>query len=154
MALRRRIPALQPSGLRWGGDRPELHHHREVIRVTVMTFRRQTTILTGPLMRTTIDVLAVLAIVANAVVYGTDVFGAIVLRPALAAVDDRVLTQLLGPVHHVADRRFPAIGAGGLLAAVAMTALAAAGGQWVSNGAGGIATLARLGFLGVYARMR
>lgn len=29
---------------------------------------------------------------------GTDVFGAIVLRPAIASVDDRTLTQLLGHV--------------------------------------------------------
>jgi hypothetical protein len=43
-----------------------------------------------------IEVLAAVAISANAVVYGTDVFGAIVLHPAIAAVDDRALTQPLG----------------------------------------------------------
>ncbi len=42
----------------------------------------------------------------NAAVYGTDVFAAIVLRPAIAAVDDRTLTQVLGHVHRIADRRF------------------------------------------------
>lgn len=104
-------------------------------------------------MNTVIDLLAILAIVANAVVYGTDVFAAIVLRPAIAAVDDRVLTQLLGHVHRVADRRFPVIGAGGLVAAVAVTALAAASGRWVSSAAGALATLALLAFLGVYARV-
>ena len=46
-------------------------------------------------MRTLVEILASLAILANAVIYGTDVFGAIVLRPAIAAVDDRTLTQLL-----------------------------------------------------------
>ena len=71
-------------------------------------------------MRTLVEIFASLAILANAVIYGTDVFGAIVLRPAIAAVDDRTLTQLLGHVHRIADRRFPAIGAGGLIAAVAM----------------------------------
>ena len=50
-------------------------------------------------MRTLIEILAALAILANAVIYGTDVFGATVLRPAIAAVDDRTLTQLLGHVH-------------------------------------------------------
>jgi hypothetical protein len=88
-------------------------------------------------MRTLIEALAGLAILANAVVYGTDVFGAIVLRPAIAAVDDRTLTQLLGHIHRIADRRFPAIGAGGLIAAVAMTAVAAASEHWVSAAAGG-----------------
>ncbi len=56
-------------------------------------------------MRTLTEILAGLAILANAVIYGTDVFGAIVLRPAIAAVDDRTLTQLLGHVHRIADRR-------------------------------------------------
>jgi hypothetical protein len=41
-------------------------------------------------MRILIEFLAGLAIATNAVVYGTDVFGAIVLRPAVAAVADRV----------------------------------------------------------------
>ena len=50
-------------------------------------------------MHTAIQLLAGLAILTNAVVYGTDVFGAIVLRPAIAAVDDRTLTQLLGHAH-------------------------------------------------------
>ena len=72
-------------------------------------------------MRTPIEILASLAILANAVIYGTDVFGAIVLRPAIAAVDDRTLTQLLGQIHRIADRRFPAIGAAGLIAANSST---------------------------------
>jgi hypothetical protein len=100
-----------------------------------------------------VEVLAGLAILANAVIYGTDVFGAIVLRPAIAAVDDRVLTQLLGHIHRVADRRFPAIGAGGLIATVAMTALAAASGHSVSAAAGALATLALIGFLVIYNRI-
>jgi len=102
-------------------------------------------------MDTLIEVLASLAILANAVIYGTDVFGAIVLRPAIAAVDDRTLTQLLGHVHRIADRRFPAIGAGGLIAAVAMVAVAS--GRWVSAVAGVLATLALIVFLAIYARV-
>jgi hypothetical protein len=104
-------------------------------------------------MRTLIEILAGLAILANAVIYGTDVFGAIVLRPAIAAVDDRTLTQLLGHVHRIADRRFAAIGIGGLIAAVAMAALAAASGHWVSTAAGAFASLALIVFLGIYTRI-
>ena len=100
-----------------------------------------------------IEVLAGLAILANAVVYGTDVFAAIVLRPAIAAVDDRTLTQLLGHIHRVADRRFPPIGAGGLVAAIAMAALAAAGEHWVSAAAGALTALALIAFLAVYTRV-
>jgi hypothetical protein len=49
-------------------------------------------------MRTLIEILAGLAILANAVIYGTDVFGAIVQRPAIASVDDLALTQVMGHV--------------------------------------------------------
>ncbi|MEZ0291054.1 MAG: hypothetical protein ACAH82_00865 [Solirubrobacteraceae bacterium] len=91
-------------------------------------------------MRTLIEVLAGIAILSNGVIYGTDVFGAIVLRPAIAAVDDRTLTQLLGHIHRIADRRFPAIGASGLIAAMATAALAGASGHWVSTAAAALAT--------------
>jgi hypothetical protein len=104
-------------------------------------------------MRTLIEILASLAILANAVIYGTDVFGAIVLRPAIAAVDDRTLIQLLGHIHRIADRRFPAIGAAGLIAALATAALAGASGHWVSAAAAGLATLALVIFLALYNRV-
>ena len=104
-------------------------------------------------MRTLIEILAALAILANAVIYGTDVFGAIVLRPAIAAVDDRTLTQLLGHVHRIADRRLAAISVGGLIAAVATAALAAASGHWASTAAGALAALALIAFLGIYTRV-
>jgi len=104
-------------------------------------------------MRTLIEVLASVAILANAVIYGTDVFGAIVLRPAIAAVDDRTLTQLLGHIHRIADRRFPAIGAAGLIAAMATAALAGASGRWVSAAAAAVATLALVIFLTIYNRV-
>ena len=104
-------------------------------------------------MRTLVEILASLAILANAVIYGTDVFGAIVLRPAIAAVDDRTLTQLLGHIHRIADRRFPAIGAAGLIAAMATAALAGASGHWVSAAAAALATLALVIFLAIYNRV-
>lgn len=104
-------------------------------------------------MSTFIEILAGLAILANAVTCGTDVFGAIVLRPAIAAVDDRTLTQLMGHVHRIADRRIAAISIGGLIAAVAMSPLAAASGHWVSTATAALATLALIIFAGVYTRV-
>jgi hypothetical protein len=104
-------------------------------------------------MRTLIEVLAGLAILANAVIYGTDVFGAIVQRPAIAAVDDRTLTQSLGRIHQIADRRLKAVTIAGLFAAMATAAVAAATGHWVSAAAGGLATLAILAFIGIYTRV-
>ena len=47
--------------------------------------------------------LIVAALVATAVIYGTDVFAAIVLRPALAHVDDRALTAMTGYMNDYAD---------------------------------------------------
>ena len=104
-------------------------------------------------MRTLIEVVASLAILANAVIYGTDVFGAIVLRPAVAAVDDRTLTQLLGHIHRIADRRLRAITIAGLITTVATAALSAASGHWVSTAAGALATLALIIFIGIYNRV-
>ena len=50
---------------------------------------------------------ALIAVLGTAVVYGTDVFCAIVLRPALASVDDRALVAVTGRVHRYGDRRMP-----------------------------------------------
>jgi hypothetical protein len=104
-------------------------------------------------MRTLIEILAGLAILANAVIYGTEVFGAIVQRPAIAAVDDRTLTQALGHIHRIADRRLKVITISGVIAAVATAALAAATGHWVSTAAGALATLALITFIAIYTRI-
>jgi len=80
-------------------------------------------------MRTLIEIIVGLAILANAVIYGTDVFGAIIQRPAVAAVDDCTLTQVMGHIHRVADRRLAVFSIG---AAAVTAALAAATGHWAS----------------------
>jgi hypothetical protein len=104
-------------------------------------------------MRALIDILAGLAILASAVIYGTDVFGAIILRPAIAAVDDRTLTQLLGHIHRVADRRLAAVSIGGLIAALAATVAAAATGHWGSTAAAAVAVAALIIFVVIYNRV-
>jgi hypothetical protein len=67
---------------------------------------------------------ALAAIVSTGVVYGTDAFCALVLRPALARVDDATLTAIMGNVHRYGDRRMPAPG---IVAAVASVTAAVAG---------------------------
>jgi hypothetical protein len=104
-------------------------------------------------MRTLIEIIAGLAILANAVIYGTDVFGAIIQRPAIAAVDDRALTQVMGHIHRVADRRLAVVSIGGLIAAAVTAALAAATGHWVSTAAGALATLGLITFAAIYSRV-
>ena len=51
------------------------------------------------------QVLIVISVLAGGIIYGTDVFSAIVLRPALALVDDRTLVSAMGRVHDFGDRR-------------------------------------------------
>jgi hypothetical protein len=70
---------------------------------------------------------ALAAIVSTGVVYGTDAFCALVLRPALARVDDATLTAIMGNVHRYGDRRMPAPGILGVVAAVASVTAAVAG---------------------------
>ena len=67
---------------------------------------------------------ALIAVLGTAVVYGTDVFCAIVLRPALASVDDRALVAVMGSVHRYGDRRMPVPGVLGIVGAAASAVLA------------------------------
>jgi hypothetical protein len=70
------------------------------------------------------QLVALLAIVSTGIVYGTDAFCALVQRPALARVDDATLTVVMGNVHRYGDRRMPAPGILGLIAAAVASVLA------------------------------
>jgi hypothetical protein len=72
----------------------------------------------------------VIALLGTAVIYGTDVFCALVQRPAVAAVDDRALVAVMGNVHRYGDRRMPAPGVIGTVAALVGAILAAVAGRW------------------------
>jgi hypothetical protein len=95
----------------------------------------------------------IIAITATAVVYGTDVFCAMVLRPALARVDDRALTAVTGFIHHYGDRRMPVPGAIGGVAAAASVTLAALAAQWAQVIAAGVAVALLLTWLLLYTRI-
>ena len=75
-------------------------------------------------------VAALIGVLGTAVVFGTDVFCAMVQRPALARVDDRALVAVMGYVHCYGDRRMPIPGVIGMVAAATSAALAAAAGRW------------------------
>jgi hypothetical protein len=75
-------------------------------------------------------ILALIAVLGTAVVYGTDVFCAVVQRPTLVVVDDRALVAVMGNVHHYGDRRMRVPGVLGGVAAIASAALFAVAGQW------------------------
>jgi hypothetical protein len=96
---------------------------------------------------------AVIAVMGVAVVYGTDVFCAVVLRPALARVDDRALTAVTGYVHRYGDRRMPIPGVIGVAAAAASAALAALAADWARAIPAGIAVVLLLVWLLLYTRV-
>lgn len=96
---------------------------------------------------------AVIAVLATAVVYGTDAFCAIVLRPALASVDDRVLVAVTGSVHRYGDRRMPVPGIVGILATVTSAVLAAVAALWAQAVAAGAALVLLLVWLALYVRV-
>jgi hypothetical protein len=99
------------------------------------------------------QVLIVVSVLACGIIYGTDVFSAIVLRPALALVDDRTLVSVMGRVHDFGDRRLRMPGVAGIGTAIAGTAVVAWAGHLGATIAGTIAVLALASWLIIYARI-
>ncbi|RYZ25644.1 MAG: DUF1772 domain-containing protein [Sphingobacteriales bacterium] len=56
------------------------------------------------------DILLTIAILTTAVIYGTDIFHALVMRKATALSKDDSIIDLVGHTHLIADKRMPAIG--------------------------------------------
>jgi hypothetical protein len=93
------------------------------------------------------------AVMGAAVAYGTDVFCAVVLRPALARLDDQALTAVTGYVHYYGDRRMPVPGAVGTVAAVATAILAALAEHWAQAITAGAAVALLAVWLLLYLRI-
>jgi hypothetical protein len=51
--------------------------------------------------------LAAVAVLSVGVIYGTDIFSAVVFRPAMAALADPELTQAAGRIHEYGGQRLP-----------------------------------------------
>ncbi|SDH10748.1 DUF1772 domain-containing protein [Pseudonocardia oroxyli] len=98
-------------------------------------------------------ITALVAIMSTGIVYGTDVFCALVQRSALARVDDATLTAVMGNVHRVADRRMPVPGILGIVAAAAASALAAVAGHPVASATAGAAFLLMVVWVLLYLRI-
>ena len=99
------------------------------------------------------ELFALIAVLATAVVYGTDVFCAMVQRPAMAQVDERSLLVVMGNIHRYGDRRMPVPGVLGILAAAISAALAAVSGRWLQAGAAGLAVGLLVVWLVIYLRV-
>lgn len=97
--------------------------------------------------------LVVISVLAVGVIYGTDVFCAIELRPALALVDDRTLVCTMGRVHEFADRRMRVPGVAGLLTAIAGTVVIGLAGHARATIPGAVAVIALVAWLVIYPRI-
>jgi uncharacterized membrane protein len=96
---------------------------------------------------------ALVAVLGTGVVYGTDVFCAMVQRPALARIDDRALLAVMGNIHRYGDRRMPVPGVLGLLAAAISAVLAATTGHGTQAVAAGVAVGLLVVWLLIYLRV-
>jgi hypothetical protein len=97
--------------------------------------------------------LVLISVLGTAVVYGTDVFCALVQRPALVAVDDRALVAVMGNVHRFGDRRMPVPGVLGVVAAITSAALFAVAGQWAQSITAACAVVTLLAWIVLYVRI-
>ncbi|GAA5053917.1 DUF1772 domain-containing protein [Nocardia callitridis] len=99
------------------------------------------------------QIIAAVAVLANAVVYGTDVCCALVTRSVNRKLDDATMTINAGWGHFYADKRMPAFGAGGVVAAVLTALLALVTGQVGAAVAAGITVAALLTWVAFYVRI-
>ncbi|CAM4266993.1 DUF1772 domain-containing protein [Nocardia ninae] len=99
------------------------------------------------------QIIAVVAVLANAVVYGTDVCGAVIMRSVYRKLDDATVTVSAGWGHYYGDKRMPVVGAGGIIAAVLTLLIAILAGQIGAAVAAGITVAALLTWLALYVRI-
>ncbi len=91
-----------------------------------------------------------LACLGTGVLYGTDVFCAVVLRPAAAGAREASIADLVGRIHHFGDRRLPVPGITAIVAAGAALAVTT---DSITRVAVGLALAAMLAWLTIYLRV-
>jgi Domain of unknown function (DUF1772) len=74
-----------------------------------------------------VNVLSVLAVLCMGVVYGVDVFFAVIGQRTLAESNDAAIADVTGRLHQVSDARMPIFGVTGLLATIALAAISPIG---------------------------
>jgi hypothetical protein len=92
-------------------------------------------------------------LVGIGIVFGTDAFCALVMRPALARVDDAALTSVMGNVHRYGDARMPVPGVVGLVGSAVVAVLAALAGRGAAAVLAGVAVVLLVAWLVLYARI-
>ncbi|MGW5318336.1 DUF1772 domain-containing protein [Nocardia thailandica] len=99
------------------------------------------------------QIVAIAAVLSNAVVYGTDVCAAVITRSVYRKLDDATVTLSAGWGHYYGDRRMPIVGVGGVVTAVLTLVIALVAGRAGAAVAAGISVAALLTWLGFYVRV-
>ncbi|WP_342800414.1 DUF1772 domain-containing protein [Nocardia sp. No.11] len=99
------------------------------------------------------QIIATVAVLANAVVYGTDVCGAVIMRSVYRKLDDATVTVSAGWGHYYGDKRMPIAGVGGVVTAILTLVIALSAGQLGAAVAAGISVAALLTWLAFYVRV-
>ncbi|MFI9508313.1 DUF1772 domain-containing protein [Nocardia sp. NPDC052566] len=105
------------------------------------------------MLSTATQLVAILAILANAVVYGVDTGAAVMNRAVYTHLDDRTVTMVAGWGHYYGDKRMPIFGVSGVVTAVLTAVLAALAGHTGAAVAAGIAVAALVIWLAIYVRV-
>jgi len=94
------------------------------------------------------EILLILAVLSTGVVYGTDVFFALIVRKAVKKTDDSSIADLIGWIHLIADKRMPLIGITSIVSSVLFICLNGLTGTpgWLAL----IAVVSLLGHLAIY----
>ena len=97
-----------------------------------------------------VTIVAAIGAAATAIIYGTDLFCALVLCPAANDASDRSVVELIGRVHHYGDRRLPPPGIAAIIAAAIVTAFADTA---TGRASAAVALIALLAWLVIYLRV-
>lgn len=97
--------------------------------------------------------VGLVALLGIGIVFGTDAFCALVMRPALARVDDAALTSVMGNVHRYGDARMPVPGVVGLVGSAVVAVLTALTGRGAATVLAGVAVVLLVVWLVLYARI-
>lgn len=99
------------------------------------------------------QIIAAIAVLTNAVVYGTDVCGAMITRSVYRKLDDAAVTMSAGWGHYYGDKRMPVVGVSGVVAAVLTLLIALSAGRAGAAVAAGVTVAALFTWLAFYIRV-
>jgi hypothetical protein len=101
-------------------------------------------------MNTLAIAIAVVGILSAAIIYGTDLFCALIVRPAASGAADASAADLIGRIHEYGDRRLPIPGVVSIIAAGLAVAITASVPAHIGAA---IALVALLAWLAIYLRI-